>query len=185
MDVSLQLFYNYGRLPWNHGAIAFGGRLMWHQLQHDKKWVHDKNGYYCKFCGAHIENKRLRKFCPTTNCESEYWRLFIQYDCWAYFREKVFLRDKKTCQQCNRNLEHSNFICDHIFPLFKGGKDWWQDPEMTNFQTLCEECNKIKTTNDLFKPKKAKEKAFQYISLAYIFDKPVNHQLDKFLLSEA
>ncbi len=42
MSVSLKLFYNYGRLTYNHGAIELGGRLMWRQLEHDKAWVRDE-----------------------------------------------------------------------------------------------------------------------------------------------
>ena len=78
-------------------------------------------------------------------------------------------------------MDGATYVCDHIFPLFKGGRDWWQDPDMSNFQTLCVECNIIKTANDLFKPKKAKERAIQYVSLAYLFEKPINYQLDKWV----
>ena len=169
---------------------------MWHQLEHDKSWVKDGYGYHCKYCGKVLENKMLRKFCPTTNCEREYNRLFVQYDCWAWFRERVFNRDNGKCVKCGRVLaekvthEHGSywtnsvtFVCDHIVPLFKGGKDWYMDPEMVNFQTLCEECNKVKTAEDLFVPKTLKEKARQVVSLAYLFEKPVNYQLDKFMVA--
>jgi 5-methylcytosine-specific restriction endonuclease McrA len=42
-----------------------------------------------------------------------------------------------------------DFVCDHIIALCLDGKDWWEDPEMTNFQTLCENCNKVKTRRDM------------------------------------
>jgi 5-methylcytosine-specific restriction endonuclease McrA len=186
MSVSLKLLYNYGRLPYTHGAVALGGRLMWHSLQHDKSWVKDKNGYYCKFCGKPLENKRLRKFCPATNCEREYDRLFVQYDCWAWFRERVFKRDKKTCRQCGRDLKDADYVCDHIIPLFKGGRDWWQDTEMTNFQILCVKCNSKKTACDLSRLGIPKDTAAQNrfnVCLGWVFEKPVDHQLDKFFSS--
>ena len=182
-EPSLKLLYNYGRLPYTHGAIDIGGRLMWHSLQHDKSWVHDENGYYCKFCGKLLENKRLRKFCPG-KCEWEYERLFVQYDCWAWFRERFFKLSGKKCNKCGRDLGGADYVCDHIIPLFRGGRDWWQDTEMTNFQILCVECNAKKTACDLSRLGIPKDIATQNrfsIPLIWLFEKPVNHSLDKFL----
>jgi hypothetical protein len=42
--------------------------------------------------------------------------------------------------------------------LFKGGVDWHEDPKMLNFQTLCVNCNKIKTRKDVSKPKLIRQK---------------------------
>lgn len=183
MTVSLRLFYNYGRLPWNHTHFINGERLMWHQLEHDKSWVKSEKGYHCKFCGALLENKRLRKFCPTTHCEREYDRLFVQFDSWVQFRERVYKRDKGHCQMCGKYT--TSYICDHKIPLFRGGRDWWQDTEMVNFQILCVECNAKKTACDLSRlgiPKDvATQNRFSVTTLRWLFEKPVNHSLDQFL----
>jgi len=111
---------------------------------------------------------------------------WLDFKTWAGFRELVFDRDHGECCKCGKSVRGVTFVCDHKIPLFKGGRDWWQDPEMINFQTLCEECNKVKTRLDMAVPVKAKEKAQHeqhLVSLGFLFEKPVNHQLDKFLIT--
>jgi hypothetical protein len=168
--VSLRLFYNYGRLP----MVFYGDlRVDNYSLAHDSDWVKSELGYHCKFCGSVIKNRWERKFC-SHSCMNSYLKLFIQYDCWAWFRDRVFKRDNYICKMCGKT--HSNLICDHIVPLFKGGKDWWEDKEMTNFQTLCEDCNKIKTRADMSKPK--------VFNLGWLFPdpvEPVDYPLSKYM----
>lgn len=84
---------------------------------------------------------------------------WINFHTWSGFRCKVFDRDNGICQKCGKVLAiltekgywdcSPEFVCDHIVPLFKGGVDWHEDPEMKNFQTLCIDCNKLKTKNDV------------------------------------
>jgi hypothetical protein len=186
--VSLRLFYNFGRLWWQCQYGSGGderGRLINRQLHHDTDWVISEKGYHCKFCGRLLReiNPRLRKFCP--HCENEFFSHYIQYDCWSWFRAKVFKRDRGHCVKCSKDIGniYNSWVCDHIIPLSKGGKDWLEDPEMTNFQTLCDDCNKIKTVVDLSRLGRPKDLATQnpfHVSLSWLFEKPVNHQLEKF-----
>ena len=86
---------------------------------------------------------------------------WLNFHTWGGFRCKVFDRDNGICQKCGKVLAKltekgywdcsPEFICDHIVPLFKGGVDWHEDPGMLNFQTLCVDCNKVKTKNDVSK----------------------------------
>lgn len=72
----------------------------------------------------------------------------------VWLKTAVFHRDKGRCQICRRDLtgviDIVNDLClDHIWPLARSGSN---DP--TNFQLLCESCNRIKSSdsgNRLFK----------------------------------
>lgn len=56
-------------------------------------------------------------------------------------REAIFKRDNYTCQRCGvKEAWNVQLQIDHIFPVSKGGSD---DPE--NLQTLCANCNQIKS----------------------------------------
>ncbi len=170
--VSLKLFYNYGRLPL---ITTYGlgggknGRIISQELDYDRSHIKTEQGYHCKLCGRPLKeiNSKLRKFCPEH--EIEFYRRFVQFRSWNEYREKVFLKDNGKCVMCGKILGHflperncwvidETFYCDHIVPLFKGGKDWHEDPEMTNFQTLCVDCNKIKTRCDVAKPHVVQQK---------------------------
>lgn len=56
-------------------------------------------------------------------------------------RDAVALRDKYTCQICERVTQSGD--CDHITPEAKGGKT-----EMENLQWLCRTCHEAKTIRD-------------------------------------
>ncbi len=120
--VSLDSFYDMGRIPW---TLGWGnGRVSWIG-QKGSKW--------------------------------------LRFLTWDSFRWRVLDRDGGKCRMCGRSVAEkvtegqyaglwkndAVFVCDHIIPLCKDGKDWHEDPEMLNFQTLCVDCNKIKTKNDM------------------------------------
>ena len=120
---------------------------------------------------------------------------WLDFKTWSSFRWEVLDRDGGICQICHKVIttkdqsgywRNVTFVCDHIIPLCKGGRDWWQDQNMTNFQTLCEDCNKIKTAHDMAKPKLIKQKldlrVIQYLGFVFEERQPVNQQLDKFVL---
>lgn len=106
---------------------------------------------------------------------------WFNFHTWGEFRLKVLIRDNGICQKCGKVVASKDesgrwpyqpkFVCDHILPLFKGGKDWHEDPEMTNFQTLCVDCNKIKTRHDVAKPHVIKQrlglKTIQYAGFVF------------------
>lgn len=143
--------------------IYGNGRVSLWFVDVDAEWVTDGERYFCQFCGKDLSNNsRLRRFC-STKCESSWYREVKIGDSWEMFRYRVFERDNNRCKICGKERgQRSDFICDHIIPLFKGGKDWWEDWQMINFQTLCPECNKVKTANDLRNPP-------NYVSLAEVF----------------
>lgn len=73
-----------------------------------------------------------------------------QFYTWGGFRERVHKRDHYQCVVCHKVVFNSSeYVCDHIVPLCKDGKDWYEDPEMSNFQTLCLDCNRKKTKADM------------------------------------
>ncbi|MEM2129816.1 MAG: HNH endonuclease signature motif containing protein [Candidatus Bathyarchaeia archaeon] len=152
---SLRLFYNYGRLPMQ--KIWGAQRVMAIRLDHDSSLVTDGKKYFCRNCGRDLSfNPRLRAWC-SRRCEIAFYCRFNHT--WREFAVAVYERDGGKCRICGKDLAERRFACDHIIPLSQGGRDWWQDPAMTNFQTLCESCHRKKTALDLKKPKKAKEKA--------------------------
>lgn len=153
-EVSLKLFYNYGRLTLKFHC---GMRITWTELNHDRDWVKTEDGYHCKVCGEKLTGNR-RLFC-SSNCEDFFNEHFRQIRTWEAFRCHVFDRDNGVCQMCGKTIASLNkegywdgdfqFICDHIIALCNGGRDWWEDPAMFNFQTLCVDCNKRKTHKDI------------------------------------
>jgi hypothetical protein len=120
---------------------------------------------------------------------------WLNFKTWGDFRWRVFLRDNGTCKKCGKILATQDengrwpyqpeYVCDHVVPLFKGGKDWHEDPEMSNFQTLCVDCNKIKTRYDVAKPKVIKQrlglKTMQYAGFVFEQTIPENHTLMQFI----
>jgi len=119
------------------------------------KWKKNEKGeYICLNCGKSLTfNKRLRTYCSNT-CRSEYFEK--NYFSWERARKQVWERDNGKCVNCGRQVAlypisegalHAE--CDHIVPLFKGGKDWYEDlPELKNFQTLCEDCHREKSKEE-------------------------------------
>ena len=57
----------------------------------------------------------------------------------AFTRFNVFLRDRFTCQYCNRPQSSHDLTFDHVVPRSRGGKTLW-----TNVVTACGSCNLIK-----------------------------------------
>jgi 5-methylcytosine-specific restriction endonuclease McrA len=64
---------------------------------------------------------------------------------WKVLRMECFKRDNFTCAICNKKEPAYGLIADHIIPIALGGDQW----ELTNLQTLCWGCNKIKTSGDI------------------------------------
>ena len=60
---------------------------------------------------------------------------------WRKLRKQVLERDKFTCQHCGR--VGGNLECDHILNEARGGTD-----DLSNLQTLCRECHKVKTQEE-------------------------------------
>ena len=57
--------------------------------------------------------------------------------------DAVLARDNYTCQHCKRVCLPENLCADHIINKARGGGD-----DLSNLQTLCTECHKVKTANE-------------------------------------
>ena len=55
-------------------------------------------------------------------------------------KQYVFNRDHYQCQSCGKDRLRAKLSIDHIIPLAKGGSN-----DISNLQTLCLDCNRIKT----------------------------------------
>lgn len=127
--------------------------------------VNAKGQPICMNCGCVLSdvNKRLRTYC-SGKCQAEYLEK-VYWD-WRRVQKTVFGHDGWKCRQCGtdiydldrildapKSIRYSlvvNAQCDHIVPLWMGGKDWHEDlPELHNFQSLCKECHTYKTRMEL------------------------------------
>ena len=135
----------------------------------DKKW---KKGF-CLLCEKKLP-KGKKKYCS----DEEFQNWFKQFNppfLWNDIRKKVLRRDKYTCRKCGRKRKRINswgdydikLVADHITPIALGGSEW----DLDNIQTLCEDCNKVKTREDAKKIAKLRK-------LIKLSDK--SEQLDKF-----
>ena len=125
----------------------------------------------CNNIARQFKNGNYRKYCKEHNCYD-----MMPFVNWPSLRDKVLKRDNNTCVKCGddrrnitvtrtrtmgyeivngkydfdkpkvREVEEStnNLIADHIKPIALGGDEW----DMENIQTLCNDCNKIKTKQD-------------------------------------
>lgn len=115
----------------------------------------------CPSCGKPKSKwkRSTRWYCCSTKCTAKFHKYFYVVG-WPDLRNKVFQRDNYTCVKCGAKptKEYKSFssgkievypdceklIGDHIIPISLGGEQW--DP--SNVQTLCIQCNKIKTKKD-------------------------------------
>ncbi len=133
----------------------------------------------CPVCGKPKSewNRRTDWRCCSKTCTENFYEQHDESLSWNWVRARVFKRDNYICAKCGRRYvvkydgveyaDSSNLICDHIVPLAMDGEMW----NMDNLQTLCIECNKIKTAQDLkniaeykrIKDKKTKHRTFEDI----------------------
>lgn len=96
-------------------------------------------------------NKLRQKYKTTDNtrnyCEDHTFWDMGEFTNWATIREKVLKRDNYTCVECHRKKRSKHLCGDHIKPVALGGDEF----DLENVQTLCVECHKIKTKDDMKK----------------------------------
>lgn len=107
----------------------------------------------CRFCGENIvENgktntrKHWHQKCANT------WNIMNDP---KEARKVVGKRDKYQCVVCSKDVRHERYDVDHIKPLFEANGDptYWQLP---NLRTLCVDCHKDKTREDMVRFHEAK-----------------------------
>ena len=137
------------------------------------KWIkerRDKEGILLclvPICNKRRElykNSRTRNYCEDHDCMDLY-----KFNSWHGVRIRAFKRDNHTCVKCGKQPkkkeykselqkdgsykyfwiktnkpDSSQLIGDHIIPIALGGEEF----NIDNVQTLCIECNKIKTKQD-------------------------------------
>lgn len=112
-------------------------------------------------------NNKREKYKTTDNyrnyCKDHSGSDMSRFTNWQSLRYFVLKRDNYTCKKCGDKNEYvkikkyypkvadgfyeetiSNFVVDHITPIAIGGDEW----DINNLQTLCLNCNKIKTKQD-------------------------------------
>ena len=139
----------------------------------------------CPTCGKPKDKWTRRKDwrCCSTECTERFWKEQVIVKSWQDLREKCFERDGWRCAKCGKQpttlirkgyesyyhkvlkveyLEKwggnmativDTLIADHIQAIALGGDEW----DINNIQTLCPECNKIKTKEDAGKIAKLRD----------------------------
>jgi len=112
----------------------------------------------CPNCGKlKSEWKRRTDWtCCSVECTDNYYKEHDKSYSWETVRYEIFKRDGGKCTKCGKIFlipgitvdfkpDVSKLIADHIIPIELGGGMWDRD----NIQTLCIECNKVKTREDM------------------------------------
>lgn len=139
----------------------------------------------CPACGKpKSEWSRRRDWrCCSLDCTNKFWQEQVKIKSWQDLREKCFDRDGWKCVKCGKQptilvrkgfesptqkilkIEYiqewhgdmatcvDTLIADHIIAIALGGEEW----DINNLQTLCPECNKIKTADDFGKIAKLRD----------------------------
>jgi len=111
----------------------------------------------CPSCGKPKSKwKRSTRWrCCSKRCTAKFHKYFYAFG-WPDLRSKAFKRDNYTCRKCGKIFivrdvatgkeygRDSELIADHIIPIALNGDQW----DINNVQTLCIQCNKIKTKQD-------------------------------------
>jgi len=123
----------------------------------EKLRMSSKKGF-CWICGKKLKGKR-KQYC-SDECFKKWFKQFNPPFFWNDIKTEIFKRDNYTCKKCGRtekqleewyktSIKYHNkkIICDHIIPIALGG----DERDLNNLQTLCVDCNMIKTSEDIKK----------------------------------
>lgn len=112
---------------------------------------------FCMLCQKSLK-RRQRKY--HKSCFNKWYKQFNPPYLWNEIREKVFKRDRFSCKNCGKTEEQleewyknamkyhfRKIIADHIIPIALGGEEF----KLKNIQTLCVDCNAVKTHEDMKK----------------------------------
>ena len=95
---------------------------------------------YCKSCGRVFKDSNF-KICPY--CGNQLSARLGRQPIPRKLRHQVFQRDGYRCRECGATNKETRLHVDHITPVAKGGTN-----DLSNLQTLCEECNRAKYTDE-------------------------------------
>ena len=133
----------------------------------------------CPACGKPKEKWTRRKDwrCCSVECTERFWENEVKVKSWQHLRYQCFERDGWQCKICGKQptkhitlgyepeyskILHIHYskkercniativdalVADHIIPIALGGEEW----DINNLQTLCSECHKKKTKEDIKK----------------------------------
>ena len=101
-----------------------------------------KNGVCACGCGKALTGRKTKWAAPECSDRS-YIKFAILKGDNGIIRKQIFLRDKGFCRECG--VYDENWEVDHIIPVFLGGGAC----DLSNFQTLCPDCHRIKTLNQM------------------------------------
>ena len=87
--------------------------------------------------GHFLHSTRLTIRVPSVIRLLEYRR--IPHQTRALSRKNILLRDRNTCQYCERLMGSSELTLDHVIPRSRGGASTWE-----NLVACCHECNRRK-----------------------------------------
>jgi 5-methylcytosine-specific restriction endonuclease McrA len=141
-------------------------------LEPTKTWIKEDKCGGCGLSRSEWKKKRTTRCC-SKECTKKMNDNYVYYG-WTWMRPKIFERDNYTCRLCGFKAEdiiedryysdnqspsnkikypllvksrNSQLDADHIMPISIGGDEW----DMNNIQTLCKQCHKAKTKNDIKK----------------------------------
>lgn len=101
-----------------------------------------KDGTCACGCGNKLTGRKRRWFSSECRVKSVRDYFIIKGDT-QVIRNTLYQLDEGYCRHCGQLSD--DWEADHIFPVFLGGSAC----DITGFQTLCKECHKEKTRNDL------------------------------------
>ena len=144
------------RLPCRHFVQSIGTpyecpicNKKYYEREVEKKKIDTCNSYKCwdedcNFWIADIKFNRINEFslrCPNcgnlTKISNKKRKL---PNGWSRLRHECFKRDNYKCVECGATNKEKTLHADHILPTSQGGQD-----ELSNLQTLCEDCNVAKS----------------------------------------
>ncbi len=118
-------------------------------------YVKAKKGVCACGCGVALTGKQ--KKWASKGCFTKKWEEFQVLNGHSfYIRKALFERDNGYCRRCGALSDF--WQADHIVPVHKGGGGC----DLSNFQTLCEECHKNKTSKENKKRRQKKKKCERY-----------------------
>jgi 5-methylcytosine-specific restriction endonuclease McrA len=86
---------------------------------------------------SHIHSARAAIRLPSVIRLLEYRR--IPHQTRALSRKNILMRDRYTCQYCERTLPSSELTLDHVIPRSRAGETTWE-----NLVACCHHCNNVK-----------------------------------------